>query len=61
MTFQNEQDYRQWLALVLAAQQQLLRAREIAEKAAFADLPPEEQRRYIAFAVQALKEKEFLS
>lgn len=58
MTFHDEQDYRQWIALVLAEQQKLVRAREIAEKAAFDDLPPNEQRRYLMFAVQAMKETE---
>lgn len=61
MTFHDEQDYRAWMALVLAEQQQLQKARAIAEKAAFADLPPEEQRVYIQLAVQTLKEMEHKS
>lgn len=59
--FADKRDYAQWLALVLAEQQQLAKARAIAEKAAFADLPPNEQRQYISFALEALKEKEFTS
>lgn len=58
MIFHDEQDYRAWMALVLAEQQQLAKAREIAEKAAFDDLPPNEQRTYIMHAVTVLKELE---
>ena len=61
MTFHDEQDYRQWIALVLAEQHKLIKAREIAEKAAFADLPPNEQRTYVMLALQAIKETEFKS
>lgn len=46
------------MALVLAEQQQLAKAREIAEKAAFLDLPPNEQRTYVMHAVAVLKEQE---
>lgn len=56
MIFHDEQDYREWMALVLAEQQQLIKAREIAEKAAFNDLPPEEQITYVQHALTVLKE-----
>ena len=56
--FADPKDYEQWLALVLAEQRQLAKARVIAEKAAFDDLPPNEQRTYIAHAVTVLKELE---
>ena len=56
--FGSDEDYRQWLALVLAEQVQLAKARAIAEKAAFADLPPNEQKTYIRLALQAIKEME---
>lgn len=52
----DERDQHAWLALVLDKQRQLLKARAIAEKAAFDDLPPNEQRTYLAYALDALKE-----
>lgn len=58
MIFNDEDNYRQWIALVLEEQKQLAKARAIAEKAAFNDLPPNEQRTYVMLALQALKETE---
>lgn len=53
--------YDEMMALVLAEQREWLKARALAEKAAFDDLPPEEQRQYITCALAALKAKEFAS
>ena len=58
--FSEYSDYEKWIALVLDKQRQLIKAREIAEKAAFADLPQNAQRTYIAFALDALN-KEYVS
>lgn len=59
--FSEYENYELWLALVLDKQRQLIKARAIAEQAAFADLPPNEQRVYIAHALEAMKAKEFVS
>ncbi len=53
----DQQAYREWMALI-REEQQLIKARVIAEKAAFDDMEPEDQRFYIANAVAALKEME---
>lgn len=55
--FSEYSDYTLWLALVLDKQRQMVKARAIAEKAAFADLPANEQRTYVMLALEALKKE----
>ena len=59
--FGGEEDYRAWTALMLAEQQEMVKAKAIAAQAAFDDLPSQEQQVYISMALSALKGKEFAS
>lgn len=58
MTIPNPQDDAIWQALQHDKQRQLVKARAIAIAAAFDDLPENEQCRYLALALRAVKADE---
>lgn len=58
MTFRDEEVNRMWVAIQEAKRRQLLKALEVAQEAAWGDLPRNEQERYLQFGLQAIKDEE---
>lgn len=54
----SELDYRIWMSLIAAKQSQFAKAREMAMRVAWDDLPRNEQQRYLTWALDGVKAEE---
>lgn len=58
MRYRDDEVNRMWVALQAAKQRQLMQALQVAQEAAWGDLPQNEREKYLQFGLKAVKEEE---